>query len=233
MQRIVWDFRYGATAPVNNRFTPQPDQLFGRADAGHLAAPGQYTVSMAKYEDGQLSDLAGPVSFTCTLLNQSSLPTNMEENVTFYKKADKLRKGVSAANDLLRQMEERIKNINLAILDMPAPAQTILEKTHQVQQQLIRMKTLLIGDETLAKREFETQPGINDRMMMITDDGVWYSTAPITTTFKDSYAVAAKQFGGLLSDLKKADTDLKSLESELEMNQAPYTPGRWPVWGDN
>jgi hypothetical protein len=68
--------------------------------------------------------------------------------------------------------------------------------------------------------------------MTITDYGVWYSTAPITTTFKDSYALAAKQFSGLLTDLKKTDTGLKALEAELEVNHAPYTPGRWPVWGD-
>jgi hypothetical protein len=80
--------------------------------------------------------------------------------------------------------------------------------------------TLLDGDVALAKREFETQPGLNDRISTLTDYGVWYSTAPITQTFKDSYAIAAKQFSGLLNDLKKADTDLKALETELEINQA-------------
>ncbi len=48
LHRMVWDYRYGTTAPTQNRFTPQPDQLFGSAETGYLAAPGQYTVSLAQ-----------------------------------------------------------------------------------------------------------------------------------------------------------------------------------------
>src|SRR5690606_20891025 len=57
MNRIVWDFRYNTPAPVNNRYTPAPDVLFGSAEVGHLAMPGQYTVSLSKYVDGALTEL--------------------------------------------------------------------------------------------------------------------------------------------------------------------------------
>lgn len=229
MQRIVWDFRYGTHAPVNQRYTPAPDQLFGSETVGHLAMPGEYSVSLAKYEDGVLTPLAGPVKFTCKLLEQSSIPTDMAANVAFYKQVSRLSKATSAASDLMGQMETRLKNAQAAVLDMPAPAKSLLEKAAALQQQMIAMKTQLFGDATRARREFETVPSINDRVGGITYS-IWNSTAPVPQLYKDSYAIAGKQLTALLGTMKKLETDIIELEKALEISNAPYTPGRWPDW---
>jgi hypothetical protein len=34
----------------------------------------------------------------------------------------------------------------------------------------------------------------------------------------------------VLGELKKANAQVEALEKSLDMNKAPYTPGRWPVW---
>jgi photosystem II stability/assembly factor-like uncharacterized protein len=231
LHRIVWDFRYGSPAPVNSRFTPAPDQLFGGAEEGHLAMPGNYSVSLSKYEDGILTELVAPIKFTCKLLDQSSIPTNMNANVAFYKQVTELRKAVSAATDLLNMMEQRVRNINLAVHDMPAPAKIFLEKAHAVSQQLSVLKTQLNGDQTRARRDFETTPSINERVSGI-EGSVWNSTAPVPKTFNDSFSTAAKQFSVLLLEMRKINSSIEQLEKELEINQAPYTPGRWPEWSN-
>jgi photosystem II stability/assembly factor-like uncharacterized protein len=87
-------------------------------------------------------------------------------------------------------------------------------------------------DESKARRDFETLPSINERVSGI-EGSVWSSTAPIPKTFKDSYAIAAKQFSPLLDELKAIDNAIEQLEKELEINNAPYTPGRWPDWKGN
>jgi hypothetical protein len=229
LNRLVWDFRYASPAPVNNRYTPAPDQLFGGASVGALAMPGEYTVSLSKYEDGALTEMAGPVSFTCKLLDNSSLPTDMAANVAFYQKTTKLIKAVSATNALMSTMEQRVKNINLAIQDMPAPAKELLGKAYRLQQELLAIKLILSGDQFKARREFETPPSINDRVSGI-EYGVWSSTAPIPKLYTESYAIAAKQFTVVLADLKKTDAAMEAVEKELEIKNAPYTPGRWPEW---
>ncbi|HYC84413.1 MAG TPA: glycosyl hydrolase, partial [Chryseosolibacter sp.] len=231
LQRIVWDFRYVTTSPVNNRYTPAPDQLFGRSDAGYLAPPGEYTVSLSKYEDGNLTELAGPVNFKCKLLEQHSLPVNLQENVTFNNKVAGLSMAVSAANGLMSELEQRLKSVNLAIFDMPAAPKDVLSGAYKLSQEIVRMKVVLYGDYTRASREFETLPGINDRVGDIIYN-MTYSTSQATNTYRDSYALAAKSFGGLLADMKKAYAILEGLERQLEMNNAPYTPGRWPDWKD-
>ncbi len=229
LQRLVWDFRYGSPAPVNNRFTPAPDQLFGGPEQGHLAMPGQYSVTLSKYEDGVVTELVAPVKFNCKLLDQSSIPTDMSANVSFYKQVTKIRKAVSAAGDLLNNMDQRVRNINLAVQDMPAPAKSILEKSYALTKQLQDLRTRMNGDQTRGRRDFETIPAINERVSGI-EGSVWSSTAPIPKTFRDSYDIAAKQFTVVLEEMRKTHAAIEQLEKELELNSAPYTPGRWPEW---
>ncbi len=229
MDRIVWDFRYNTPAPVNNRYTPAPDVLFGSAEVGHLAMPGQYTVSLSKYADGVITELVAPVSFTCKLLDQSSIPTNMTENVAFFKDVTRIRKATSAASDLLRNMNQRITHINQAAQDMPVEPKSVFEKAYAISRQLIALNLQLNGDATKARREFETTPSINDRVGGI-EYGIWNSTAPVPKMYKESYEIASRQFKTLLTEMKELNKKLEELERELEINQAPYTPGRWSEW---
>lgn len=232
LKRIVWDFRYNTPAPVNNRYTPAPDQLFGGPEEGALVAPGVYSVTLSKFEDGLLTELAGPINFTCKLLENSSLPVDMNANVAFTKKVTDLRKAVSASNDLLNNMDQRLKNINQAILDMPAPAKSLIERTYQVQREFFVLNQKLSGDQTKGRREFETEPSINDRVSGI-EGSIWSSTDQVPQLYVDSYAIAAKQFTALLAEMKKTHAAIQEIEKELELNKAPYTPGRWPEWKEN
>jgi photosystem II stability/assembly factor-like uncharacterized protein len=229
LHRISWDFRYGTSAPVENRRTFAPDQLFGSEEVGFLALPGYYSVGLSKFENGKFSELAGPVNFSCVSLSQSSLPTDAIANNNFNKKVDDLRKAVSAAQDILSLMEKRIKAINQAALDMPASANAVLERTYSVQQDYNAIKISLQGDGSLASRNFETLPSLSDRVDGIIG-GIWTTTSNVTTSYKDSYALAAKQFSSFMKEMKALDDVIRGLEAELELNNAPYTPGRWPEW---
>ncbi len=229
LQKIVWDFRYATPAPVLGRVTLAPDQLFGGEEKGHLAMPGEYTVSLSRYEDGKLSELAGPVTFSCKLLQQSSLPVNMEENVKFYKQVAALRKAASATSDLYGNMRNRLNNINAATQDMLAAPKAILEKAYALMQELNAIGIQLNGDQSRARREFETPPSINSRIGDV-EGGVWNSTSAITGTYKNDYAIASKGLTAVLAAMRKLDTAITALEKELDLNKAPYTPGRWPEW---
>jgi hypothetical protein len=94
------------------------------------------------------------------------------------------------------------------------------------------MRTQLYGDQSAARREFETIPAINERVSGI-EYAIWNSTAPVPKLYQESYSVAAKQFSAWLSQLRSMHTSIEALEKELEINNAPYTPGRWPEWKEN
>ena len=230
IQRIHWNFRTNSAAPVNQRYTPGPDQLFGSEEQGYLVLPGTYNVTLHKYQDGELTTLAGPVSFSCKMLNNTTLPAdNMNENEAFYKKLTDIRKEMSATEDVVANLENRLKNINLAILDMPAPTKELLKQAYNADIQLDKLKLELFGDGTKSKREFETNASVSDRIYGAIGS-VWNTTANIPTTYKSSFDIASKQFKQSLSTLKTIHEKVQGIEKELDMKKAPFSPGRWPNW---
>jgi hypothetical protein len=104
-----------------------------------------------------------------------------------------------------------------------------IERTNKLRIKLLDNNILLLGNPSIASREFETKSSINDRIGSI--QGALYNcTSGIPKFYKDSYDIASKQLGSVLSVLKSIDSELLIIEKELEMNNAPYTPGRWPEW---
>lgn len=230
LKRIVWDFRYNTPAPVTGRFTPAPDQLFGEAEKGHLALPGQYSVTLSKYEDGVLTQIAGPVQFTAKSLNNATLPAeDKQAYLDFCKKVSRLRKAVAAASNIRTELNGKLGNTQSALQEMPAPPQDLLKKTYDLQRRLNAVNTALNGDATLARREFETPPSLNGRVGLI-EDGMWNTTSAPTETYQENFRIASRQFSPLLNELKAIAREMEALNKELELKGAPATPGRWPDW---
>ena len=228
LKRMTWDLRYAPADPVENRYTPAPDQLFGSGPEGHLITPGRYNVSLSKFHNGLLTKLAGPVSFQAKLLQQSSTPAkDMAANVAFYKKVADMTKELSATNDILGKLEQRLKSAEKATWDMPADGGALLSKIHETINSLTPVKMKLYGDNTLSRREFETKSSINERVYTVVYS-IWSSTSDVPTTHKNSFEIAQKQFNAVYPTILEIDKNVSAIEDILNKNKAPYTPGRWP-----
>jgi hypothetical protein len=112
---------------------------------------------------------------------------------------------------------------------LPAAPQALLKRTHDLNVRLNALGVQFNGDATLARREFETPPALNGRLGLL-EYSMWSSTAAPTETLRETYRIAAKQFGPLLDELKSIAREVSEIESALESAGAPATPGRWPVW---
>jgi photosystem II stability/assembly factor-like uncharacterized protein len=229
LQRMVWDFHYATPASYNNRYTPGPDELFGGEEKGHLAAPGEYTATLYKSQNGVLTALTAPQPFTVKSLGNSTIPNNPAEYVAFCTRVAELSKAVSAAGDLTGGIAQRLDAIRQVIVDMPADPSKELAEAHRLQQVLNGLTHSLYGDSSKARREMETEPSISGRVGTV-QYALFESTSEIPQMYRDSFAIASKQFTQFLKDLRKLDEELRILEEEMEMAGAPYTPGRWPKW---
>lgn len=222
MKRMTWDFRYGNLAPIQNRSSPAPDQLFGSEDVGHLVMPGTYAVAVSLYKDGELKSLTEPVKFNCKLLNQGSLQTkDFTTNVRFFKKITESSKELNRYADLLSSMDNRISNMNKALLDMPTNISSLSKEIFEVSRKITEVKIKLFGDNSRTRREFETAPSISDRIGTIVG-AVWNSTSEIPKTYTDSYQVATKQFQSVKPTIESLDKDIKALEEKMERMGSPY-----------
>lgn len=228
LARITWDLRHAPVAPIHQRYTPDADELFGGAPTGHLAMPGTYTVALSQYQDGELLALTEPVSFQVNFLNQSTLPAaDRAQYDAFVRQVADLSRRFNAANGIRGELAGKLQHIQSAILEMPTATQGYLKQAYTLDQQLKAINTRMNGDATLARREFETAPTISDRIGRC-EYGLWDVTAAPTQTYTEAYRLAAQDFGAALAELKLIATEITALERQLEINDAPPTPGRWP-----
>jgi len=230
LKRLVWDFRHNPVAPVINRRTVAPDNLFSGLDQGHLALPGLYNVSLYQYEDGELSLLVGPQPFAVHSLNNATLPaTDKQAYLEFCKKVGQLRKTVSATSNIRNDLNTNLGHYQSAMLEMPAPPQDLLKKSYELSRRLNAVSLQLNGDPTRSRREFETPPAINGRVGLL-EYSMWNTTSAPTQTFEENYRIAAKQIGPVLEELRAIAKEMEVIGQVLNQNQAPATPGRWPDW---
>ena len=230
IQRIYWDFHYPPTTPVSVT-SPSFDNPFSEADRGPLALPGEYSVSMSKLQDGILTELVSPVTFTTRLLNQNSLPAGDKEAVfAFKEEVSEMLRIVSGATRTLGELKEKLKYLTIAVNQTNGlPAGTIQEIA-ALQQRLIDIDRQLNGDRSLESREFPVPPSISGRINTIVG-GLWSSTSSPTTTQKNSLNLVRKEFKEVYAAIRQlAEVDIVKLETKLEEAGAPWTPGRLPAW---
>lgn len=222
MQRATWDFRYPGATPA-------------KLDAdgyGPMALPGTYTVSLEKRIDGKLTALAGPVEFEVALLGEASLPAADREAVlAFARDTGELQRAVFGANEAAGEAANRIAYIQHTIEITPGLDPLLLERARSLEIELTDLRERLTGDPTTSKRSEPAMPGIIDRINQIVE-GLWGTTSAPTVTHRLNYEIASAEFGAMVADLRRlVETDLRTLENDLEEAGAPWTPGRGvPRW---
>lgn len=232
LSRILWDFRYAPFGPVDLKPFDESN-AFSSPEIGYMALPGNYKVSLSKFEDGQYSPLTATQPFKALALNNATLPaTDKKALEDFCKQVAALRRVSAAADEYRGEMVNKIKFIKQAIIETPNLPVSIAKTIADLEKRLTDVNTKLNGDATLARREFESSPSINGRIGSIAG-GLWGTTAAPTTTFINSYQTAARQFTPVYNEIKAIGEALKNVENILDQNKAPYTPGRLPEWKGN
>jgi photosystem II stability/assembly factor-like uncharacterized protein len=117
--RVAWDLRFPQTEPTN--LTPGDIDPWDRLPAGPLAAPGRYTVTLAKRVRGVETPLGEPQTFEAVPLGASSLPpTDRKELLAFEEKTGRLQRAVLGATRAVGEAQTRIDHLKKALADAPA-----------------------------------------------------------------------------------------------------------------
>ncbi len=227
--RVAWDLRYPTFDPTS--LTPPDVDPWDRLPVGPLAAPGKYTVSMAKRVGGVITPLGTPQSFSASPLGTATLPpADRAELIAFEKKTGRLQRAVLGAVKAAGEAQTRIDHLKKSLADTPSADPELSARVRALEA---RLKDILIefnGDSTRSSRNEPASPGIVDRVQTIVT-GHWDATSAPTTTHQRNYDIAASQFAPALSKLRTlALVDLKKLEDDAEAAGAPWTPGRVPDW---
>ncbi len=234
IQRINWDLRYQAFAPVSlqgNKFAPVQSEGGGRGAGGTLAMPGTYKVSVTMVSRDGIKELIAPTAFECEVLRNTTLPAkDRNELVAFQKKATKLAQTVQAAQRFLNETITRVENLKQAIasstnasFDLMKTADAISAKLEAIQLKFNRPSTRPSAEENPP-----AHVTLNDRLSDMTFTH-FRSTAGLTQNEIRSYDVLMDEFPPVLEQLKKIfNENIKALEMELDKINAPWSTGRIP-----
>jgi photosystem II stability/assembly factor-like uncharacterized protein len=231
VQRLTWDLRY----PAANLSAPPPpdaDPDF-EPPSGPLVMPGTYKATVSKRVDGVLTQLGQPQQFEVTvegLENMSS--ADRAALVEFQQKAARLQRAVSGATQVANGLRPRLTAIKRAISETPSLPHSLYDQAMALEKRNNDLIRALSGDAEARRRNMNTPPSINERIGYVVG-AQRMSTARPTQTQAAQYAAAARDFEGVLGQLRQLiEADLTRLEKQLEAAGAPWTPGRIPEWRD-
>lgn len=227
--RVAWDLRFPQTEPTTLA-TPEIAP-WDRLPYGPLAAPGRYTVSLAKRVDGVITPLGEPQKFAAVPLGTASLPpADRNALLAFEEKTGRLQRAVLGAGKAVEEAQSRIDHLKKALADAPNAKPELTTSLRAIELRLKDIQVELSGDSTIGSRNESTPPSLTDRVQQIVG-GSWDATSAPTATHQRNFEIASAQFGPVLEKLRTLSiVDLKRLEDDAEAAGAPWTPGRIPTW---
>jgi photosystem II stability/assembly factor-like uncharacterized protein len=232
LQRIAWDFRLDAPDPISFN-EPDPMNFFSGPDLGPMALAGEYKVSLSKFEDGKFTELVAPQPFKVVGLNAVTLPAADKKALeAFSKKAMSLMRALGSVQGVYSELNNKMRFLKAAWQNTPKAASDLPAQIMGIEKQLLGISTMLYGDRTLSRREFETPTSMSEKAYRIAGNLISTSAAP-TQTMQAAYQSLSKQLTAVIADLKKVQTDVAALEAALTTAGAPPTPGRLIEWKEN
>ena len=232
LHRSAWNLRWPATEPVVLE-PPEFVPYWESPPRGPLVVPGEYSVTLAKRQDGQLVQLGGPERFTVKPLMLSPETSDDPESVrAFQRKAGELYRAVQGAVAHSAELNDRIAHLKTAIRDTPDATEADEQTLREIEAQLADIGVALEGDKSVSARNEPVVWSISQRAGIVYQQ-LLDTRSPVPGLYEESYAIAAKEFETVLRDLQVASRDLSALEQRLESMGAPWTPGRKPDWNRN
>ena len=229
VKRLVWDFRYSPVVPIE--LEEEGEKMpWDSPDLGYMVTPGEYSVSISQYKDGEITELVKPQTFVCKPLNgQEYSAEDLQSLAEFNKKVADFAISVSSANAHRNHLNEMIPYLEKAVINIPGTNADLFKDIAAIKRQLKKVNKLLNGDRLLSKYEGGTRKSIRSKINLITSS-LWSTTSLQTSTFQRAYDEAISDFDPVITGLKTAENMVQKLEEELKKAGTPYIPGVFPKW---
>jgi len=220
--RIAWDLRY----PLSSPWTPEPAGETYIEILGPLAAPGRYSVSLAKRVNGRLTEFGPEQPFDVVPLRQRGLQgATPEAIVAFSRQLDDLNRQVTGAGAAIEALLTETTAIKETLLRSQAP-QDLRDRTRTIELELLAVQQQLKGNETRALYSEEGPVSI-ERRLEVAVMGTFRSTYGPTPTHQRMVEMAAEAFAEVKARVRKLTEDeLPALRRDLNAAGVPWTPGR-------
>jgi len=223
IHRVAWDLRYPHTDAVRSTHQPKDPK---KAPKGLMAAPGEYTATLLKMEEGKVTELAPAQSFTVKRLKKGALDgATPVVTAAFWRELEDINIDLSATSTVLREQLEKVKMMAIALNKSQSAPGNLDAQLHQLNTKLELMNKQLSGDPLRGAVGEKSTLTIGQRVS-VAAMGTQTSTYGPTPTHQQSLAIARKQLDQLKTELTTLiESDIPSLEQALIDAKAPYVKG--------
>lgn len=220
--RLAWDLHYPSTRPQQG----ESSRSYG-GGAGVLAAPGTYTVEVAKVVDGQATPLAEKQSFRVIPMVKGTLEgTPPAETTRFLQEVAELMRQVGGAGAAMGEAERRLGSMRKAIMRSTVADLSLDRDARILEQRLADLREELNGDSVKRRMSEPTPPSIMGRIRVIMM-GTANSTYGPTETYRRNFTIATQEYQAAWDRLHTLiDVDIPALEKKLAAAGVPWTPGQ-------
>ncbi|MFM7765913.1 MAG: hypothetical protein ACKO6I_09680, partial [Sphingomonadales bacterium] len=224
MGKAEWDLRYASTNPLTQGQRDLSDP-YTEPDYGPFVAPGNYQVSLYLVKDAEMKPLGNKQTISVDYLVKPTLTSfPAEERAKIVDEIAETRRNISAAAEYINDTSKGLQSAKNAIFSMGVDV-GLMKEIADIQQSIEKMNTRLNGDGLLASKEFETAPGIYDRIETAVYGMVYSSNGP-TITHVNAFRDGKKVFTEWVAELKQVHNRIQTLNTKLDAAKVPYTPGR-------
>jgi hypothetical protein len=231
---VRWNLRYPSATPIRSGgggggFGGGFFGGGGGAHNGPYIIPGTYTVSLATFDDGMLTELGAPQTFDVYMLDQTE---RSPEVLAFQKEVQRLQRAVLGANAAAGEAQSMVTNLETAFERVPLDnSDEIQNDVEALRRNLRDPQWDLNGDPTVRRRAEASPTSLSQRLGRITG-GAWSGTlTEVTGQHREQYRLVGDEFVTILANLRTLiQVDLKRLQDLADEVGAPWTSGRLPVW---
>lgn len=219
--RIAWDLRYPKSSPWTEE---KQDNYI--VFSGPLAAPGDYTVSLATRINGVLKDTGQQTAIHVKLMRQNSLATaSPEKVVAFGKRLDKLMRKGNGADSAMKTLLTELGAIKKTLLRSAANNE-LRNRARALELEVMDLQLQLSGDERRGLAGASGPVSVAQRTS-VAQLGTAFSTYGPTPMHERSLEIGEQGFAGIKTALERIfDTDMPALRKALDDAGVPWTPGR-------
>ena len=224
LHRVAWDLRFPAVQAI--AFDPTQRLTGDQAPKGHLAAPGEYTVSLAQHVNGVTTELAPPQVFQVERLRTGALPgAEPAEVVAFWARLAKLQRNVTAATQVIAELRNRLDLLKQAIERAQGIPMKLDESWHNIRQSLFAIEEQLSGNQAQLALGTAGPASVSARLGKVLI-GTSNSTYGPTETHETTLQIAESDFETVSNGLRNLQLEaFPTLEAALSDAGAPWTPG--------
>ena len=223
VNRLMWDMRYSHDDPISLRGPSFYNPFAGKSE-GNLVAPGDYVVSLSAYQKGTYTEIGSSQDFTIKALNNAVLPTGSRtEKLAFQREVSELTRKVAATQQRISELNNQLKHVEKAILLTEQNYETLFNQYVNIKNALTELGHALNGDPVASTLDMDQVPSVSQRIGILNYEQ-FNTTSEPTNTHRMVLEIVNEEFGPLKEKLVEIINDFASLQNELEVSGAPYTP---------